>query len=123
MLPVFGKQALDKEQAEKRLGQIIQKISTVDLYIGRVAQAEVCIWKASSDEYAITDREMDFEDAFFGVSNAPSMNQDKQEKPEGAAKADLDQSNYHHRIELSKPNGHVKDAIAILKDLINDKPK
>jgi uncharacterized protein with WD repeat len=42
----------------------------------------VCIWKASSDEFAIIDGDKDFADNFFGVSNAPSMNEDKQEKQE-----------------------------------------
>lgn len=36
---------------------------------------------------------------------------------------DLDNSNYHQHIELSKPSRFVKEAISILKNLIAEKPK
>lgn len=93
----------------------------MDPYIAQVAKSELCIWRASSDNYEHSHQGSEFDAVFLEHPTAAQEPRRRAAWPEDDGNADgLHQSRYHQHLEISKPSRHVKDAIQLLKDLIVD---
>ena len=124
MYPDFQIERVAHEDAEQELERIIRRIRSVDPYIAQVAKSELCIWRASSDNYEHSHQGSEFDAVFLERPNATQEPRQRAPRPEDDGNADgLRQSRYHQHLEISKPSRHVKDAIQLLKGLIADQPK